>query len=75
MRPRKESRSPCRAIKRNKRVFSGYDTSPESFMNEALRVLIANKITPNMAVGYGSWVCDNFVAGTMTSTSLCTPAV
>ena len=39
----------------------GYDTSPESFANEALRVLIATKITPNIVVGYGSWVCDNFV--------------
>eukprot|EP00040_Diaphanoeca_grandis_P000225 m.14788 g.14788 ORF g.14788 m.14788 type:complete len:1118 (-) comp10283_c0_seq1:34-3387(-) len=38
----------------------GYDTSPESFYNEALRAIVGASISPNIGIGYGTWVCDDF---------------
>jgi hypothetical protein len=41
-------------------LHAGYDIGIESFMNEAVRLLVARGVTPHIIIGYGSWVCDNF---------------
>jgi hypothetical protein len=41
-------------------LHAGYDIGIESFMNEAVRLLVARGVTPHIIIGYGSWVCDDF---------------
>eukprot|EP00037_Helgoeca_nana_P030849 m.386124 g.386124 ORF g.386124 m.386124 type:complete len:1038 (+) comp28279_c0_seq1:119-3232(+) len=41
---------------------SGSDQSPEAFMDEAVRLLVTHGVTPHLLLGYGSWVCDDFLA-------------
>lgn len=39
---------------------AGFDLGVESYMNEAVRILVAHGVTPHLIIGYGTWVCDNF---------------
>lgn len=42
-------------------IASGIDPSPEAYMDEAVRLLVTHGVTPHLLLGYGSWVCDDFL--------------
>eukprot|EP00038_Savillea_parva_P009640 m.184876 g.184876 ORF g.184876 m.184876 type:complete len:1082 (-) comp16257_c0_seq1:103-3348(-) len=43
-------------------LAAGFDLSVESYMNEAVRMLVMYGVTPHIIIGYGTWICDDFSA-------------